>query len=488
MGGSTAARTASPRMGGLRRSNMGTVQEFAPPPPQFWGESACIGRLCNLKANYRKDVPPKVGGLGGRFVIDCKAAYRLWTIILILALGIGGAVGAWGQVAPPGEAKPGNPGQPPPGPGGLPVMGDVVAVRGKVLQMRAMGASGLTRVIITDGAMITRDETCPLDVLKSGMKVSGTGRQVEGTGVGSVPLQVELLSLRVGPSMGMPFNFGGGTGPLMRGRSEDVFRKQTYQGTISFDAVVKSVTPLVLTDPQGQPLSLRLHDPIEVVRQGTRRIKEDDITAGARLMAFGERAPDGLLNARMVMFMGQGSERTSVSGTIRAVSTNSVSVRSAFAPNETNVTVDPAAKFYFQERLDLDTIRVGDTLAFTGRLFDGTTAAPKTIIVRTITPAAEEAPKLEESGMAAAMAPRSVTVMVKGKILALDPLRIRTAEGQEVLIKVPGQVAYVRYRLLKRSDVKVGQKALIMGNTTETGFVADVIVLNPSLALWFPAR
>jgi hypothetical protein len=60
---------------------------------------------------------------------------------------------------------------------------------------------------------------------------------------------------------------------------------------------------------------------------------------------------------------------------------------------------------------------------------------------------------------------------------------VQTEDGREVLIKVPGQVAYVRYRPLERSALKTGQKVLLSGRNGENGLVADLIVLNPSLAM-----
>ena len=50
-------------------------------------------------------------------------------------------------------------------------------------------------------------------------------------------------------------------------------------------------------------------------------------------------------------------------------------------------------------------------------------------------------------------------------------------------IKVPGQIAYVRYRPLERSELKAGQKALFSGRSKEGGPIADLIIVNPSLVM-----
>jgi hypothetical protein len=76
-----------------------------------------------------------------------------------------------------------------------------------------------------------------------------------------------------------------------------------------------------------------------------------------------------------------------------------------------------------------------------------------------------------------------VTATVKGKVTAFDPLRVQSEDGREVMITVPGQISYARYRPLERSELKAGQKALFSGHSKPGGVVADVIVVNPSLVM-----
>jgi hypothetical protein len=371
----------------------------------------------------------------------------------------------------------------------------VTAVRGNVLQVRTPFDEGLTRVILASDAQILRDETFTTDVLKPGMKVMGSGRQVEGTGTPTTPMKVEVQTLSIQDSgMGGPFGFGffgfgGPGGPLMRGQRPDVFRKQNYAGTISFNAEVRSVNPLVLVDDQGNSLPVIVGDDVEVRQRVARPIKEGDITAGARVMAMGETSPDGLLNAHTIMLMGEGrggSGRGSLSGIIVGVNGKDVTVRPRFERGDLQIEVDPAAKVYLQETLDLDSIQVGDTLAFTGKVTSGTAQAPRVLVARTITPAEGETPKIEEGrrGFFGGFGGRqaAVTATVKGKVLAFEPLRVQTDDGREVTIKVPGQVAYVRYRPAERSALKAGQTVLFGGQSREGGLLADLIVLNPSLA------
>jgi hypothetical protein len=382
------------------------------------------------------------------------------------------------------------------GPGGGPrVFGEVAAVRGDVLQIRTPFDEGLTRVILASDAQILRDETFTTDVLKPGMKVMGSGRQVEGTGTPTTPMKVEVQTLTIqdgggGGPFGFGFGFGGRGGPLMRGQRPDIFRKQNYAGTISFDAQVKSVHPLLLVDDQGNSLPVLVASDVEVHQRVGHPIREGDITAGARVMAMGETTPDGLLNAHMVMLMGEGrggSGRGSLSGIVVGINGKDVTVRPRFERRDLKIEVDPAAKVYLQETLDLDSIQVGDTLAFTGKVTSGSAQAPKVLVARTITPADEETPKIEEGGRRGFFGgfggrQAAVTATVKGKVIAFEPLRVQTAEGREVTVKVPGQVAYVRYRLVERTALKAGQKVLFGGQSREGGLLADLIVLNPSLA------
>jgi hypothetical protein len=382
------------------------------------------------------------------------------------------------------------------GPGGPRVFGEVTDVRGNVLQMRTPFDEGLTRVIIADDAQIFRDETLTIDVLKPGTRVMGSGRQVEGTGTPTTPLKVEVQTLSIQDGgMGGPFGFGFGFGggPLMRGQRAEVFRKQNYAGTISFNGEVKSVNPLVLVDDQGNVLPVIVPSDVEVRQRVARPVKEGDITVGARVMAMGEQTPDGLLNARTLMLMGEGPRgdgRGSLSGTIVAVNGKDVTVRARFGREDLQIEVDPAAKVYVQETLDLDSIQVGDALAFTGKVISGTAQAPRVLVAQTITSASEETPKIDAGrrGFFGGFGGRqaAVTATVKGKVLAFEPLRVQTADGREITIKVPGQVAYVRYRPAERSALKAGQRVLFGGQSRPGGLLADLIVLNPSLAMGGP--
>jgi hypothetical protein len=370
----------------------------------------------------------------------------------------------------------------PPSPG---VFGEVAAVRGNVLQMRTPDARGLTRVILASDAQIIRDEKLKIDALKPGTKVTGTGRPVEGTGADGTPSQVRVDTLEPAGGMNLFAFFGGESSPLLRGREAQVFRKVNYTGNIEFDARVKSVRPLVLTDPAGRPLPVILAPDVEVHQRAPRRIREGDLTAGARLMAMGERTPDGLLKAHMIIMMGAGSERGSLPGTIMAVSARGVTIRPRFQPSDMLIEITPTAKIYNQETLDLDSIQVGDNLAFTGKVIGGTAGMPTALVASTITSANEVAPKIDEGQSEFFGNDRTVTATVKGRVAAFDPLRVQTADGREVTVTVPGQAAYVRYRLLNRAALLAGKKALFCGKTRERGVIADLIILNPSPTLGF---
>jgi hypothetical protein len=413
----------------------------------------------------------------------CKQA-GLALLTLLAVLEMTGPVSAIGQT-PSKATEPGanqNKGNDPPAqrpaPGGAPpVIGAVVAVRGNVLQMRTMGSKGLTRVICASDAQITREETLKADVLMPGMKVEGTGRQIEGTGTGTVPMKVEVQSLQIGGGSN-PFQFfGGQTAALLRGRRAEIFRKQNYSGTISFDATVKSIHPLVLTDERGAPLPVVIGSDVEVHQRKPRALKEGDINAGAFLLAMGETSSDGLLNAHSLIVLGEGRGQESVSGTITGITDKGITMQPRFEPQGIEIEVSPTVKLYYQEHLDLDSIQVGDRLVFNGRVIGGSAKLPTTLAVRAITSPDEESPKIEQGGMFGGGA---LTATVTGKITAFDPLRIQTEDGREITLRVPGQVAYVRHRPIERSALKAGQKALLSVRTTESGRVADVIVLNPS--------
>ena len=159
-----------------------------------------------------------------------------------------------------------------------------------------------------------------------------------------------------------------------------------------------------------------------------------------------------------------------------------MTVRPRFAPKEIPVEIDPAAKFYSMENLDLDSIHAGDTLAFPGKVIDGDAKTPTALVLRTISPVDSDLPAINEN-QGGPFGGSSATATVKGKITTLAPLRVQTEDGREVAITVPGQIVYVRYRPLERSALKAGQKALLSGRSKEGGVVADLIILNPSPAM-----
>ena len=104
-------------------------------------------------------------------------------------------------------------------------------------------------------------------------------------------------------------------------------------------------------------------------------------------------------------------------------------------------------------------------------------------MLRRITPADSEAPETDVGNGGPFGGGPSVTATVKGKITSLEPLRVQTEDGREVAIKVPGQITYASYRPLERTALKKNQKVLIVGRQRGNGGLADLIVVNPSLAM-----
>jgi hypothetical protein len=405
----------------------------------------------------------------------------------LIALAGAGAV-AQSDSAPapsPSKSKDDAP-KPTAAPRGAPVFGEVAAVRGNVLQMRTPDRNGLTRVVLAANAMMIRDDVLKLDALKPGMKVSGAGLAVEGTGTGNVPLKVEVQTLNLAGAGDMAgfFGFGGGPGPLMRGQSSAIFHKNNYAGTIGFDARVKTVDPLVLVDEQGNPLPVVIGADLTIHQRAPHPIKAGDITAGAQLLAMGAPTPDGLLSANTIILMSQGSDRGSMSGTVIGVDARGITVRPRFEPRDLLIEMAPEARIYAQEPLDLDTIEVGAVLNFSGKVLHGTAKAPEVMVVQSIAVDQADLPNIDDgdSGFMGMFGSGTVTAKFKGKVTAFDPLKVEMEDGHEVTMKVPGQLTYVRYHRAERSELKAGQKVVCSGKTRPGGLLADVVVLTPAPA------
>jgi hypothetical protein len=184
----------------------------------------------------------------------------------------------------------------------------------------------------------------------------------------------------------------------------------------------------------------------------------------------------------MIVLFGSGAQRGSLSGQIMKTDGATATVRPRFAPRTLDITFDPAARVLFQENLDLDTINIGDTYTFEGRVTAGDARTPTGLAVRTITRAGETAPKLDE-GDNPFFGGRVISATVTGKVVAFEPLRVQTQEGREVVIRVPGQLVFATYRPLERSSLKDGQKAFFLGRSSEGKLIADLIIVNPQLAM-----
>ena len=236
--------------------------------------------------------------------------------------------------APPSPAKPAPAANQGPGDNDGPMQGPPTGLwaGGRRARQRAAGATmdgkGLTRVIMAANTQIVKDEKLKADALKPGTKVIGTGRQIEGTGTATEPLRVAVETLELAGGMGSPFAFfGGGTSPLLRGRDAQVFRKVNYSGTIEFDAVVKSVDPLVLTDERGKPLPIVLSNDVEVHQRAQRPVPRGRHHGWRAADVDGRKDPGWPAQSQYDHRHGPGQRSRLQTGTIMAVSPGGVTLR-----------------------------------------------------------------------------------------------------------------------------------------------------------------
>ncbi len=357
------------------------------------------------------------------------------------------------------------------------IVGEVVAVRGDVLQIRPNSGKGLTRGILSPKTNLYADDRFKVDALKPGTKLSGYGVTVEGTGVGDIPLRVEADVLHYYNNTN---NSSSGSAPLLRGKRPPVFVRVNYSGKITFTARVKTVRPLVLADDLGEALPITFAKSLILQRVGMRPLKTGEIKVGTRLRAVGKKAPDGLTKAKSILLMGRADDLNEITGTLKSLDKKGLKIQPRFSPDVQTLKLSPSAKAYDSSTLDLDSIQVGDTLNFTGKVMKGTTVEPAVLMLKTISPNAENIPVTQSGGNLGEMfGAAQISATVSGKIIAFDPLRVQTPSGSEVVIIAPGQLRYLHYKPAVMSQLKPGVKLLVSGRSKAGVFTIETVILNP---------
>ncbi len=356
------------------------------------------------------------------------------------------------------------------------IVGEVVAVRGDVLQIRPESGKGLTRVILNPKTNLYADDRLKSESLKPGTKLTGFGIAVEGTGVGNIPLQVEADVLQYYKADSSSSNGA----PLLRGKRPPVFVRVNYSGKITFTARVKTVRPLVLADDLGEALPITFAKSLILQRVGMRPLKTGEIKVGVRLRAIGKKAPDGLTKAKSILLTGRADDLNEITGTLKSLNKKGLKIQPRFSAEVQTVKLSPSAKVYDSMSLDIDTIQVGDALNFTGKVTKGTATEPIALTLKTITPNGEKIPVTQSGGNLDEMfGSGQISATVSGRIIAFDPLRVQTLSGGEVVITAPGQLRYLHYKRADLSKLKRGAKLLVSGRSKSGVYTVETVILNP---------
>ena len=211
-----------------------------------------------------------------------------------------------------------------------------------------------------------------------------------------------------------------------------------------------------------------------------RPLKPGEIKVGAKLRAVGKKAPDGLTKAKSILLMGRADDLNEITGTLNSLQKKGLKIQPRFSGEVQTLKLSPTAKVYDSMSLDLDTIQVGDTLNFTGKVTKGTAKEPIAMMLKTITPNSEKIPVTQSGGNLDEMfGGAQINATVNGKIIAFDPLRVQTPSGGEVTITAPGQIRYLHYKPADLKKLKPGVKLLVSGRSKAGVFTVEIVILNP---------
>jgi hypothetical protein len=257
-----------------------------------------------------------------------------------------------------------------------------------------------------------------------------------------------------------------------------------------FGGKVKSLKPLTLTDDDGKDMTLTLGSFVPIMRQA--KASRESLLVGQAIGAEGDRTTDGLLHAGQIeiqQFPGGGpfgGGGGAVFGKVVSVQGGTIEVRPRFGDTTVQATLAENASLQRQVTVDPDTVKTGDTLTVQGRLGDGTPEAPTRMTASVLLLGKQSYPKASAGGFFAMVLGGGKDATCTGRVASLRPFVLTLESGSSVTVTVPGQVPIVELRPATLSEVKPGDKILLVGaEGKEGGMVAQTVVLGASPIVGF---
>lgn len=355
--------------------------------------------------------------------------------------------------------------------GGTEETGKVVSVRADIIQIRPQFSTALTRIVVDDKTVIHIPRPLKLEDLKPGMRLIGFGDYLDDGGI-----KPNFLMVIEDPT--------GFFAQKMRG-----VKANGYGRSAQFGGVIKTVNPLVVTDDDGKDITPTVAASVPVMQFA--KAKQDALLVGQSLDASGDRTADGLLHAKSVDISpseGSTSGGGTLFGEVVGVKGETIAIRPRFGTVTAQVTLGKGAKVQRQTTLAPERVKIGDVLTVQGKRTAGTAAVPSALVAFVLLPGTQTYPKSDNSGsdFLGSADSSNTQQTCTGRVSSLDPFVLRLTNDSAVTVTVPGQTPIADLHPAKLSDIKAGDKVMVIGTEgKDGGMEATVLVIGASPIVGF---
>ena len=333
------------------------------------------------------------------------------------------------------------------------VQGTVVSIRGNILQMRPNLRPKLTRVSFGDKTDVLARREVTKAFLKPGMRISlgGTFSETEGY---------------------HPFFIEGATEPLGSLKDKSVgIVPVPGGGWANATGTIKSLEPFVFTDDNGKEFTPKMDQ-----LRGYWELYRGDrsgLLIGTRLEASGPLAPDGVIQATMIVPNRDHAATGMMFGKILSFDGTTLKVRPRYTQDTIEVKLKKNCTLQRELRVDPDTIKLGAPVTFWGKR--GKKEDEQENQLHPI------ALLLGPGRYPAATSGDEATPFLTGRLTSLNPVRFTLTDGTVLDVVVPAQLAIARLLTIKPTALKPGtQVMLVLERGEGERFFASHLILDAS--------
>ena len=333
------------------------------------------------------------------------------------------------------------------------VQGTIVSIRGNILQLRPNLRPKLTRVSFGDKTDVLARREVTKAFLKPGMRISLGGIFSEAEGY-------------------HPFFIEGATEPMGSLKDKSVgIVPEPGGGWANATGTIKSLDPFVFTDDMGKEYPAKL-DQIRGYWQ-LYRGDRNGLLIGTRLEASGPLAPDGVIQATVIVPNRDHAATGMMFGKVLSFDGTTLKVRPRYTQETIEVKLKENCTLQRELRVDPDTIKQGTPVTFWGKR--GKKEDEQENQLHPI------ALLLGPGRYPAATSGDEATPFLTGRLTSLNPVRFALTDGTVLDVVVPAQLAIARLLAIKPSALKPGaQVMLVLERVNGEHFLASHLILDAS--------